>query len=408
MALGKNRVWPASQFAFVGRQQMPNKFIYKDIETVEIAGINITFMYLPGECDDMMALWLADRHILLPGDDVYKSFPNLYAIRGSATRDVLVWANSVQKLRDMNSDLLLPQHGYPVKGRQAIYDILTAYESGILYVHDQTVRHMNKLVHPEEIARLVKLPDSLVNHPYLRQQYGRVDWSSRSIYERYIGWFSGDPVDLEPLTPSQRAQRLIKTIGADRMLDEASEAVKSADFQWALELCSHVLRIEANNARARHLRLESLRSLAAQEINPSARNYYLTAALDDHHLIDWRLDRSEFIAKTHIGIILDLMKTRLKAELTEGQNVTLYLHFNDTHSTYKLQIVYSVLNVDLLPMVTSPSTTDPSLLVIICNAELTWKLLLTGKLPAATAFTDGSLTVRGDLETFKQFLSYFD
>jgi len=76
-----------------------------------------------------------------------------------------------------------------------------------------------------------------------------------------------------------------------RLLSEARAALKSGELQWALELSSHVYRVDREAALT--VRLEALRALAAQQSNPSARNFYLTAALDDHRLIDWTTDFSQ-------------------------------------------------------------------------------------------------------------------
>jgi alkyl sulfatase BDS1-like metallo-beta-lactamase superfamily hydrolase len=119
-------------------------------------------------------------------------------------------------LRSLGATFLVPCHGGPVEGEREIYDLLTAYSSAIQFVHDQTVRRINELRHPDEIGRLVKLPSSLASHPHLGEFYGTVEWSSKAVYQQYVGWFSGDVAEVLPLTPSERAQSLVAWLGVDR------------------------------------------------------------------------------------------------------------------------------------------------------------------------------------------------
>ena len=65
---------------------------------IYVAGLDVTFVHIPGETDDHIGVWLRERRIFLCGDDIYKAFPNLYAIRGTPTRDTLQWVESLSFL----------------------------------------------------------------------------------------------------------------------------------------------------------------------------------------------------------------------------------------------------------------------------------------------------------------------
>ena len=121
----------------------------------------------------------------------YKSFPNLYAIRGTAYRDVTLWVKSLDKMRKLRAQYLVPHHTRPLKGAEKIYETLTNYRDAIQYVHDQTIRWMNKGLTPQAIVEKVKLPNHLAHRPYLREYYGTVQWSVRAIFNGYLGWFHG-------------------------------------------------------------------------------------------------------------------------------------------------------------------------------------------------------------------------
>jgi len=103
-----------------------------------VAGIRFRLVHAPGETEDQLFVWLPERRILLPGDNVYKAFPNLYTIRGTSYRDPRAWADSIDKMRALRPAVLVPSHTRPLVGEAAIEATLTDYRDAIRYVYDQT------------------------------------------------------------------------------------------------------------------------------------------------------------------------------------------------------------------------------------------------------------------------------
>ena len=333
----------------------PNRLVCSEEEEVFLwaANLTLTFIHIPGETEDQMAVWLPNKRVLLPADDLYKTFPNLYAVRGTPPRNSMTWHNSLKRMRDLGAEYLVPSHTQPVVGRQWIHDTLTTYMAAIRYVHDQTVRHMNRGLHPDEVASRVKrLPPSLASLPYLQQFYGTTVWSSKGVFENYVGWFSGDPVDLLPLGPTERSRRMVSMMGVDGLLAEAKVALEEGELQWALETVSHVYRIQPEMRAAQDLRWKVLRKLAGQQTNPIARNFYMTTILSDHGLIDWTIDQSPLIESLPVDELFDLMRYKVKAEVVDGVNLTIVIRFKDTRESYRLRLCHSVLEVEMLSMET--------------------------------------------------------
>ena len=137
-------------------------------------------------------------------------------------RDTLLWVGAMDKMLDLDPEILVPQHTRPVWGKDTIKETLLAYRDAIQYVHDQTVRYMNKGLSGLEIAKIVRLPPHLENHPYLIEYYGTVEWSVRAVYAGYIGWFSGRPQDLHPLGIDEEARFMVELVGGkDNMIEQA-------------------------------------------------------------------------------------------------------------------------------------------------------------------------------------------
>lgn len=254
---------------------------FSDHKSIEIEGIRMEFVHAPGETPDQLFVWLPDQKVLLPGDNFYKAFPNLYAIRGTSYRDVLQWSKSLDLMRDLRPEFLVPSHTRPLAGSDEIYEILTDYRDAIQYVHDQTVRWINQDLGPDEIVSKVKLPPHLSSSPYLQEFYGMVDWSVRSVFTGYLGWFSGNATDLHPLSPAERASRLSKLAARNvTILDAAQEALEAKDYQWASELSDHLSHLQGMEETARQIKSQALLKLAESQPSANGRNYYLTQALE--------------------------------------------------------------------------------------------------------------------------------
>merc|ERR1712126_217127 len=202
----------------------------------------MTLYHAPGETNDQIIAWLPKQRILFPADNIYKAFPNLYAIRGTPARDPLQWMKAVDLMRDLKPLILVPQHFLPAFGEECIMDILTCYRDAIQFTHDQTVRYMNEGYFPDQIAEIIDLPPHLKHHPWLQETYGTLEWSIKGVFANYMGWFSGRAYDLNPLTYKEESEEFLKIIllGEQKkplhILKIAEEALDKDKAKWAIRL----------------------------------------------------------------------------------------------------------------------------------------------------------------------------
>jgi uncharacterized sulfatase len=245
-----------------------------------IAGVDIEFHIGPGETDDAMFIWLPKEKVLFAGDNFYNSFPNLYAIRGTAYRDVLSWSESVGKMAEFKPHVLVPGHTMPIRGEEAATTALTDYSEAIRSVYDQTVRGINAGKSPDQLAHEVELPEHLKDKPYLIEFYGSVPHAVRAIYSGLLGWYDGNPTTLNPLEPQLKAKKMAELAGGTQKLTEQMQAaLAKQDYQWALELSDYLKWLDDADVKlARKVKIEALRGLAAREYNAPNRNYYLSYA----------------------------------------------------------------------------------------------------------------------------------
>ena len=90
------------------------------------------------------------------------TLPNIHTLRGTKFRDPVQWVASLDKLRAYQADFMVPLHGQPVSGKEReSRKVLRMTRDGIAYIHDQSVRWMNKGLTPDELVEKVKLPPHL-------------------------------------------------------------------------------------------------------------------------------------------------------------------------------------------------------------------------------------------------------
>ena len=374
---------------------------FKDYLELNVAGIKIELFHAPGETNDQLFVWLPEHKALLPGDNVYKTFPNLYTIRGTTHRDVVGWVNSIDHMKNFDAEYLFPSHTKPIIGNENIEEILTIYRDAIQYIHDQTIRLMNEGLYPDQIAELIKLPEHIANSPYLYEFYGTVRWSVKSIFNGYLGWFSGNPSELDPLSRKERAIRISKLAGGDKaLLEQLYSAVENEDMQWALELSDHLITLDYFIDDVKDLRKKALIYEGSRSSNPNKRNYFLTAALELNESFEKNIliERTEeLLEQISIDTLFSVLSVRFNPEKT---NEELTACFNFSSGISK--------NIDIrndVAVVSDIKQQECDL--YIQTDEIEFKKILVGLESPISSLASGKIEIEGGSTQFLQFLSMF-
>ncbi|MBP0903184.1 alkyl sulfatase dimerization domain-containing protein [Mariniflexile gromovii] len=260
-----------------GKGYIAPNLTFQDSIILNLAGLDVELHAADGETNDELFVWIPSLKTLFTGDNYYKSFPNLYAIRGSQYRDVKSWGESIQKMSALPIEYLVPGHTQPLTGKSVIYKNLKNYSTAILSVYQQTIDAMNMGYTLQQTVDSVKLPDSLIDQPNLQEFYGSVPWGVRSVFLHYVGWFDGNPTNLYPLSSVQEANKIIELAGGDKkMFKELNKALKEGHYQWGLQLADYLLQTDYEKTKVIEIKINLLRALAAQQVNAPARNYYLS------------------------------------------------------------------------------------------------------------------------------------
>ena len=257
----------------------PSRKIAEDGETVELCGVSLQLIMAPGETPDHMVVWYPEKKILFSGDNFYRSFPNLYAIRGTEYRDFDTWANTMDLLLSFKPEVLAPGHTKAVFGFENITTVLGDYRDAIRHVVNETRNGMDAGLTIDDLAHSVKLPENLANKPHLREYYGRVDFAVRAYFVGTMGWFDGNPTSLSSLSPRDEAERFIKLAGGpDKVKNEVNKARSKGDYQWALQLIDRLICSTEDTNDLDKLKAKILRQHAVSQINCPTRHYYIQCA----------------------------------------------------------------------------------------------------------------------------------
>jgi len=246
---------------------------------VRLAGVELDLVAAVGETYDHLYVWFPAKRVIFSGDNFYKSWPNLYPIRGAPYRNVRAWAEINDRMLKEGPEFLVAGHTRPILGKAKVAEALSSYRDAIRFVFDKTIEGMNKGLTPDELVEYVKLPKRLADKDHLREYYGNMQWGIRSIFTGHLGWFDGNASNLFPLSPAEEARRIAKLAGgADVLLKRAREALADGDAQWAAQLCDHLLALNPKAAEPKRIKADALTALAEKLLTATGRNYYLTVA----------------------------------------------------------------------------------------------------------------------------------
>jgi alkyl sulfatase BDS1-like metallo-beta-lactamase superfamily hydrolase len=384
---------------------------FSDSLDVEIAGVKMKLIYAPSETDDEIIVWLPDQKLLQTAEVIQgETFPNLHTLRGTAYRDPVKWFKTIDMMRRLQPEHIAPSHGRPMSGKDKIEEMLTAYRDAIQYVHDQTVRQMNRGLTPDEIAEVVsQLPPHLANHPWLGEFYGTVKHSVRQIYQGYLGWFAGDPTLLDPTSHFEQAKRYVELMGGrDTVFKAAKTAFDKGDHQWAAELLTHVIRTNKNDLEARKLKADALRQLAYKTQNINWRNWYISSARE----LDGTLNKAvasatmsslaapEIMQQLPLSKFFEAMTVRLDPVKSADAHTTLAFKITDTGETYALEVRRGVAQVHE----GLPAKVDATLSISLA----TMQKLIARQITMIAALQSGEVKVEGSAALLARFYGFFD
>lgn len=330
----------------------PTDLIAKELETRTIAGIQFEFQLTPGtEAPAEMNMYLPELKALCMAENATQMMHNVLTPRGAQVRDAKAWSqyldDSLARYGD-KADVLFAQHNWPTWGGERIRTFLADQRDMYAFLNDRTLHLLNQGLTPQEIAdTITKLPGSLDQKWYTRGYYGSLSFNTRAVYQRYMGFYDGNPANLNPLPPVDTAKRTVEAMGGGAaVLDKMRKAMASGDYRWAAQLGNQLLFAEPDNADAHKAQAETLEQLGYQSENATWRNMYLTGAMELRNGVPPHAGTSvsvDMVRAMSPEMFFDYLAVRLDSDKAVNHDLTLNWTFEDLQKDFNLTLRNGVL-----------------------------------------------------------------
>lgn len=263
----------------------PNVDVKTTGETHTIDGVRIQFQMVPGtEAPSEMNFFFPDHGALYIAECATHCLHNIITLRGALVRDAKAWSRYLDEtliLYGPSTDVLMAGHNWPTWGREQISQFIVDQRDLYGYLHDQTVRLMNEGMTGIEIAEVITLPPALQTAWHTQGFYGSVSHNVKGIYQRYMGWFDGNPAHLWEYPPVENAKRYVSCMGGiDGVVRKAATFAKDGDLRFAATLLGHAVAVDSKHEAARVTLAGVFEKLGYGAENTTWRNFYLSEAMD--------------------------------------------------------------------------------------------------------------------------------
>jgi len=375
----------------------PNRDVTATGQEETVDGIRMVFQLTPGtEAPAEMNFHFPDHRVLCIAENATHTMHNLLTLRGALIRDPNVWAAYLDEAIELfgaDSDVLFAGHHWPRWGSKRIVDYLRKQRDLYAYLHDQTLRLINKGLTGREIAEELELPPELASEWHCRGYYGSASHNVKAVYQRYMGWFDGNPAHLWEHAPAEAAQRYVEFMGgAEKALEQARRSFEEGDYRWVAEVVNHVVFAEPGNQAARDLQADALEQLGYGAENATWRNFYLAGAEELRSGITGTPTDArplDILANLSVAQILDGMKVRLDGPSAWGKHLAIGWQVTGPDERHLLTVENGVLHHRPWPQGAEPEAT-----LVIERQALTE--MLAGTADLAALAESGRLRVEGD------------
>ncbi len=377
----------------------------------EIDGVRFVFQLVPdSEAPAEMNFAFPDLGVLCVAENAVQCMHNVLTPRGAPVRDALRWSKYLAEAIELfgaGSDVMFAQHHWPRWGKERVIEHLARHRDMYRYLHDQTLRLANRGLTPTEIAAEVRLPPSLERTWSCRGYYGTVSHNVRAVYQRYLGFFDGNPAHLDPHPPVETGQRYVNLAGGiDSLLAHARTAYAEGDYRWVAEVCSHAVFADPECTEARELEAQALEQLGYQAESAVWRNLYLVGA---HELRDGppRAPKGRRVASADVARALsieqlwDAMGARLDGPRAWDAQIVLGWDFTDVAERWTVSVENGALS-----SVRGRLAADAQATVTLTRTA--FDAVLLGEGDGAALFASGAIAVEGDGAKLGEFLGLLD
>ncbi|MFB7997578.1 alkyl/aryl-sulfatase [Streptomyces sp. NPDC056002] len=317
-----------------------------------VDGVQMVFQMAPDtEAPAELLIHLPDFRALCTAEDATHTLHNLLTLRGAVVRDPHAWSHALTETIDLfgaDTDVAFASHHWPTWGQDRVVHFLETQRDLYGYLHDQCLRLINKGWTGIEIAEHLQLPPALENAWNTHGYYGSVSHNLKAIYQRYMGWFDGNPAHLWQHPPLEAGKRYVEFMGgADAVVDKARGSFEAGDFRWAAEVLNHVVFAQPDHAAARELLADTYEQLGYGAENGTWRNFYLsgTTELREGQFGTPTVTASpDIIAHLTPTMLFDAIAIQIDGPRAWEEKLSIEIHLTDVDERYRLRLNNGVLS----------------------------------------------------------------
>lgn len=390
----------------------PTDLISKTGQKLRLDGVDFEFLNAPGsEAPSEMLFFIPSMKAVCAAEDVTHTLHNLYTLRGAQVRDSLAWSKYLGELLTLWGDkveVLFASHHWPTWGNAQVTTLVKSQRDLYKYIHDQTLHLANQGYTMHEIAETFTLPPELDKTWANRGYYGTISHDVKAVYQRYLGWFDGNPSHLHGLPPEEAAKKYVEFMGGtDEVLRKAQASIEAGDYRWAAEVLNHAVFADPKNDKARFLLADVLEQLGYQAESGPWRGFYLTGAMElrkgVQNLPAADAASPDVVAGMTPEMFLDYMAIRLDGKKAAGKKFSIAFSVSDGKTTkdYTVTLENGVLNH-------APGKPKAKPDVSLTLDRETFIAVGGGKTTLDQAVKDKKAKLDGDGRKFDEFLTNFD
>ena len=379
----------------------PTYEIGEDVPKLTIDGLEIEFQLTPGtEAPAEMNAYFPKYRALWMAENCTGTLHNLYTLRGAEVRDANEWAKYIieadQRFCD-KTDVVFQSHNWPHWGEE-IHEYLLNTAAIYKFIHDQTLHYMNQGYTSTEIAAMLTLPEKLEKVWYTRPYYGTLAHNAKAVYQKYLGWYDANPVNLNPLPPSDTAKKLVEYLGSTELvLCKAKKDYAKGEYQWVAQITKELVYADPSNQKARNLCADALEQLGYQAESGAWRNAYLMGAAELRKGNLSKLARSAngltaTMGEMTIAMLLDYIAIMTDANAAQNDDLTLNLTVTDVNEQFYVTRKNGIL-------LSYPGENHPDAQASVTCKRLQLFALMTGQ-------QAGQVQISGDATALKRLLAY--
>jgi alkyl sulfatase BDS1-like metallo-beta-lactamase superfamily hydrolase len=312
-----------------------------------IDGVEFEFQMAPNtEAPAEMHFFVPRYKLLNLAENCTHNFHNLLPFRGADVRDALAWSRYLGEALQMwggKADAMCGQHHWPVWGHERIDTMIRQQRDLYKFAHDQTLRLLNHGLTAAEIAETIKLPAGLDSAWHARGYYGHIRHNVKAIYQKYLGWYDANPVNLDPLPPVESGKKYVEYMGgADALLARARKDFANGEFRFVAQAVSHLVFADPDSQAARALLADTFEQLGYASESSTWRNAYLFGAQELRMGMPKVPPRPPMplatVAALRTGQLWDVLGVRLNGPKAEGKHIVLNWNFTDTGERFILNL----------------------------------------------------------------------